>query len=316
MITQLLKKMASPIRRFLGVDLVLSKQNQLIRELKIQRYQLDRAASYIEFASIDEARMRGSQKYKNFNNIISLLTPMDVAEAEYRRVGQDYDGGYVMLDDILSHKVDAAYSFGISNDVSWDEDIANLGIEVYMYDHTIDKLPKQNSRFHFFKKGVTGDPEEVGLSTLTNLLIRNDHQDSKNLILKMDIEGYEWSVFNETSNDVIGQFSQIVIELHGLNPNKTKEELFEIIEALKKINETHQSIHVHANGECPVSWLGEMALPHLLEVTYIRRSDYADRLVENTRTFPTEIDQPTFPWLPDVDLGMFTAKTDEKLPIR
>ncbi len=89
-----------------------------------------------------------------------------------------------------------------------------------MYDHTIDKLPKYHSRFHFFKEGVTGDPDEAGLETLSNLLRRNGHQASQNLLLKMDIEGYEWAVFEETPSAVIGQFSQIVIELHGLNPNK------------------------------------------------------------------------------------------------
>jgi len=312
MIKQILKKLARPIRRFLGVEQVLQKQNQLIRELQTQRHQLlqlDRVTSYLEFATIDDTRMRESIKYQNFHEMISLLIPMDILGAKYRRVGQDYDGGYIMLDNFSSHKVDAAYSFGISNDVSWDAEIAELGIEVYMYDHTIDKLPKNNSCFHFFKEGVTGDPEEEGLETLTNLVVRNGHQKCENLILKMDIEGYEWSVFEETSSDVIGQFSQIVIELHELNPNRPKTDLSKVLAVLKKINQTHQSIHVHANAIGQVSWLGGLALPHALEVTYIRRSDYADKLVQNTRTFPTKIDQPNSPWLPEIHLEAFTTET-------
>ena len=147
--------------------------------------------------------------------------------------------------------------------------------------------------------------KEEGLETLSNLILRNGHEKSENLILKMDIEGYEWGVFEETSSDVIGQFSQIVIELHGLNPKKSNNELSKILSSLSKINKTHQSIHVHANGHCAVSWLGKTALPSVLEVTYVRRSDYVDRLVKNTRMFPTKIDQPTFSWLPDVPLGGF-----------
>jgi hypothetical protein len=316
MIKKLIKRFAQPFRKFLGTEEVLhmlqQQQQQLKRALKTQQHQLDRAISYLEFTTTDDARMRESNKFQNFHEIIPLLTPMDILGAKYRRVGQDYDGGYIMLDDFSSRKIDAAYSFGISNDVSWDEEIAELGIDTYMYDHTIEKLPKHNSRFHFFKEGVTGNPEEEGLETLSNLIGRNGHETSENLILKMDIEGYEWSVFEETPSDVIGQFLQIVIELHGLDPSRSKADLSQVLSVLKKINQTHQSIHVHENGYCPISWLGELALPNLLEVTYIRRADYVDRLVQSTRTFPTEIDQPTFPWLPDVDLGTFTTETKGK----
>lgn len=282
------------------------------QELTTQKHKLDRATSLLEFSTIDDKRMRESTKVQNFHEIIPLLSPMDITGAKYRRVGRDYDGGYVMVDDSFS-KVDAAYSFGISDDVSWDEEIAGLGIDVYMYDHTISKLPKENSRFHFFREGVTGDPREEGLETLSNLIDRNGHKEFKNLLLKMDIEGYEWSVFEETPSSVMSQFSQIVIELHGLIPSRTKADLSKVLSVLQKINRTHQSVHVHANGHCPISWLGDLVLPHLLEVTYIRRVDYADKLVKNTRTFPTHIDQPTFPWLPDVPLGTFTiAKNGEE----
>lgn len=54
------------------------------------------------------------------------------------RIGRDYDGGYLMLNVFHGN---IAYSFGINDDVSWDEDVANRGYEVYLYDHTIDALP-------------------------------------------------------------------------------------------------------------------------------------------------------------------------------
>jgi hypothetical protein len=311
MIKKLMKKFGHAVRRFLGVEQALEtlrQQQELLRKaLKSHQHQLDSATSYLEFATIDDARMRASSTFQNFHEIIALLTPMDVSGAQYRRVGKNFDGGYVMLNDAALRNVAAAYSFGIARDVSWDEEIAGLGIDIYMYDHTIEKLPKQNPRFRYFKEGVTGDPEEEGLETLSNLIRRNGHEESENLILKMDIEGHEWSVFAETPSAVIGQFVQIVIELHGLVPSRSTAELSRSLSVLKKINQTHQSVHVHANGYCPISWFGGQALPNVLEVTYVRRADYAGRLAPNTRTFPTEIDQPTFPWLPDVNLGTFAS---------
>ena len=124
----------------------------------------------------------------------------------------------------------------------------------------------------------------------------------------MDIEGYEWSVFEETASEVLGQFSQIVVEFHGLSPYKSKARISRLKSILNKINDTHQSIHVHANGHTAVHWLGDLVIPQLLEVTYVRRQDYSDRFTKNLRTFPTEIDQPTFPWLPEVQLGKFTTE--------
>jgi hypothetical protein len=35
----------------------------------------------------------------------------------------------------------AAHSFGIAEDVSWDATIAERGMDVFMYEHTSDKLP-------------------------------------------------------------------------------------------------------------------------------------------------------------------------------
>lgn len=316
MIKKILKIAAQLIRRFLGVSQILDQmQNQISDQmpkqqvmLHTQKHLLDRAVSYLEFAKIDDERMKASNRYRHFHKIIPLLSPMDIFEAKYRRVGRDYDGGYIMLDDFSSLSIDAAYSFGISNDVSWDEDIAGLGIDIFMYDHTIEALPKKHPRFHFLKKGVTGKPSGEGLETLSTLVAENGHQQSKNLILKMDIEGDEWSVIKETTSDVLNQFLQIVIELHGLDPSGTPASVTRIVSALEKINQTHQSIHVHANGFCNISWLGELTLPHNLEVTYVRRSDYGDQFIPNSRTFPTKIDRPTFPWLPDVYLGPFTVK--------
>jgi hypothetical protein len=77
----------------------------------------------------------------------------------YVRMGKKFDGGYVMLDSFNRQNVDAAYSFGIDNDVSWDLDMARRGIDVFMFDHTISKLPRDHTKFHFFKGRGYWTPE-------------------------------------------------------------------------------------------------------------------------------------------------------------
>lgn|SRR5262245_19511311 len=74
---------------------------------------------------------------------------MNAAGSSYVRVGNNYDGLYVMLDDFARTAVDAAYSFGIVDDAPSEEAVASRGIDVFIYDHTIRRLPKQHAKCHY-----------------------------------------------------------------------------------------------------------------------------------------------------------------------
>ncbi len=297
------QKFLSFSRRLLGTEQILKRQEQQ------QQYQLKMLfilGNALKYSLADPEKVKTTTAYKRCAEIVSLLSPMDVKGQNYVRVGRDCDGGYVMLDDFQKEKVDAAYSFGIGGDASWDEAIANRGIDVFMFDHLIDRLPKRHLKFHYFKTGVTGYERGTNLKTLSELIAENGHATRKNLIMKMDVEGREWDIFKEAASEVIGQFSQLVVEFHGLSSAAYGQKHLSIVNVLKKINQTHQSIHVHANNISAPLWIGKLVLPDLLEVTYIRRADVKDKLIANIRQFPTEIDRPNFEGWPDLYLGNFS----------
>jgi len=271
-----------------------------------QQQQLLALGNGLKYFFTDPEAVKATTTYKRCAQIVSLLSPMDLEGAKYSRVGKDFDGGYVMLDDFQSGAVDAAYSFGIGNDVSWDVEIADRGIDVFMYDHTIDSLPKQHPRFRYFKLGITGEKKGEDLRTLDDILAKNGHSQCKNLIMKIDIEGCEWDVFRQADVSIIGQFSQIVIELHGLiEAAYDPKALDTFVGVLGKINKTHQSVHVHANGSSIPLLIGGLVMPDVMEVTYVRRHDEKYNFVPNARQFPTELDQPTLQGGCDVYLGRF-----------
>lgn len=268
-----------------------------------QRELLLSLGNAMKWTTMEPDEVKSTMPYRRCSELIALLTPMEIRHLI--RVGRDFDGGYVMVDDLT--RIDAAYSFGINDDVSWDEAIAGRGIEVYLYDHTIEKLPKENPRFHFFNKGLTGHKKGEQLGTLEEFIAANHHQESRNLLLKMDIEGCEWDVFHQTSSATISQFSQIVLEFHRLTPFTAEASHEQKIKVLTKLAETHQCVHVHANGASVPVWIGGLVLPSLLEVTYVRRADYTDRLAPVRRRFPTTLDQPTYDKWPDIYLGSFSV---------
>lgn len=299
-----LRKIFRKFSHLLGISIL---QEQLRRVLANQQRVL-KQISYIAASTTDDLEhVKSTLSYKRCAQVISLLSPMDVIGGRYVRVGCEGDGGYVMLDEFARKQIDAAYSFGIGGNVSWDESIAERGIDIYMYDHSIQGLPKQNERFHFFKLGLTGHRPGGNLKTLTSIISDNGHVGNANLILKMDIEGCEWDVFDESESDIINQFSQIVLEFHGLSEDVEDDEHAKQIKILEKLNKTHQVVHVHANSAGYVEYVGPLTLPNLLEVTYARRSDFVGMFSDNSRYFPTELDSSTFPFLPDIPLSGFTT---------
>ena len=82
-----------------------------------------------------------------------------------------------------------------------------MSIDIYMYDHTIDSLPFENTKFHWRKIGICGKYRtNVNLKTLEKLIDENGHKTKKNMILKMDIEHWEWESLADVSEETLNQF--------------------------------------------------------------------------------------------------------------
>ena len=206
-------------------------------------------------------------KMKNDFDIIKLFHPMDITEKKKIRIGIDRDGGYILLDDFKDIKI--AYSFGISREISFDKELADRNIDVYMYDHTISKLPFENKKFHWKKIGLSSIKKK-NMKTLQELLEENGHLNEQNMILKMDIESYEWGVFKELPLNILKQFKYIVGEFHFTNENKNI-----YLNILKKIEITHQIIHLHCNN-CASQILDYYGFQicSLLEITFALKEGF------------------------------------------
>lgn len=236
------------------------------------------------------------EKEEYFELIKKLCAVKRTVGYELVRAGQKYDGGYIMLNDFRNS--DIAYSFGIECDVSWDEWIARRGINVYCYDHTIEQLPKRNRRLHFNKIGIAGnDCKENNLLSMETILKKDQHEKKKGIILKMDVEGAEWDFIHSVSFDVLKQFSQIIFELHEITNINNKEF---IINALQKINKTHQAIWIHANNGGGVEKAGEILMPRVIEVTYANRNRYVFEPTEYNCPLP--IDRPNVKAYKEIEL--------------
>ena len=199
--------------------------------------------------------------------LFHLIYPKKVVGKNRILVGQKSDGCYVLLDDFENIKI--AYSFGISVMIQFDDYLANKGIDVYMYDHTINGLKYNHPKFHWKKIGICGNNERTEqLKTLEDLIKENGHTNEKNMILKIDVEHAEWNALNDLKDEILTQFKYIVIEFHFLKPESEAELYYKV---LKKIKRTHQVFYHRCHGREHIVKFGNNFVCKYLELSYIIR---------------------------------------------
>lgn len=214
-----------------------------------------------------ELKIVSKKKNKTELCLYQFFAPKEVKGKNRILIGDESDGSYVMLDDFQNIKI--AYSIGIDHKIQFDKALADRGINVYMYDHTNDKLPYENEFFHWKKIGLGCNSEKSHkLQTLEDMLTDNGHLNEKNMILKIDIEGNEWKPLNDISMEILKKFKYILIEYHFFNINV---KLF--YNVLKKIYTTHQVFYVHCCPSVGIAVFGNNRFCRAIEVSYIIRTE-------------------------------------------
>lgn len=184
------------------------------------------------------------------------------------RLGDANDGGYILDSDLIS--VDLCLSFGIGDNMRFEEEIANYVDRVFMFDHTIEApiLSKPNMRF--FKKGlgIESDSRFFTLEEVVEMALPfND------AVLKIDVEGAEVDVLSNFPSDGLKHFKQIALELHGLHSLGNDVYFSGLVQTLKNLNSNHVLISAHANNWGKFVILDGVPLPDVLELTYIRKTE-------------------------------------------
>ena len=236
-------------------------------------------------------------------------------ETDLVRLGKKNDGGYAIPKKSFKNS-DFLYSFGLNDDFSFEEQFyANSKSKIICYDHAVSykffiknfllgdfksfikyfnhiKFFNGNDKIHkkkyiapvgtyntYFKKE---DIEDL------NLILQNPT--SKNLFLKIDIEGSEYRIF-----DQLIKYSQymtgLVMEIHDCDLNIIKIRHF--IENIKL-----DLVHIHVNHS---DFVSPSKFPRALELTF-SPNEYNKILDDNDKKFPIDLDQPNNPNFPDLPI--------------
>ena len=243
---------------------------------------------------------------------------------DLKRLGRNQDGGYVVS---LNSVINSNYliSFGLGLDWSFELDYLELNKKgrVLIYDHTINfktflypliKCVKRfltlrknikevkgrlNDLFSYYtfinKKKVNYFSKKIGKvaskkdESLKNILQKNPL--IKKFILKVDIEGSEFSIIDDIihfSNNI----NMLIIEFHDLDRQEKK-----FHKEILKLTNHFDIIHIHGNNHCNINNYG---LPIAVELTLLNKN-YNLKKVEEKVSFPLkELDYPNNPELEDI----------------
>ena len=229
--------------------------------------------NYMELDNLfkDDKRYDGARNclvQPDFNSscLYNYLSTKKVKGKTRILLGGKKSTSYVMIDEFDGIKI--AYSFGIGAPdwyIEFDKELADRNIDVYMYDHTIDKIAYENPKFHFHKIGLTGkDKKNPMLKSLEEILKENGHLNEKDMILKVDIEYSEWESFIDFPEELLKKFRFLLFEFHFAN-----KDLDIYAKVLAKLSKYHQAFYVHCVNCGNVVQIGDIRICSALEVSYI-----------------------------------------------
>jgi len=159
-----------------------------------------------------------------------------------------------------------------------------------MADASVEGPPMCHQKFLFEKKflDVYDDDTHIRLDSLirrgTPIVGGADR------ILQMDIEGAEYKVLMDASDDVLASFRLMIIEFHNLDGMFSKLP-FDFIQAtFKKLLRFHSVIHIHPNNVCEPTIRKGVAIPPVMEFTFYR-TDFLPTHRRPVTCFPHPLDR-------------------------
>lgn len=214
------------------------------------------------------------------------------------RLGGDYDGGYLVPDDLEGIKY--SFSPGVSVIANFELDCLKRGIISFLADYSVDMPPVNLPGCHFLKKfvGAYNDEKTITLEKWISESLPPDYKED--LMMQMDIEGAEYETLLATPDSILEKFRIIVVEFHNFHHLDNKPHYNLVNATIEKIRERFEPVHLHANNFEKVANVNGVLMPNAIEVTFLRK----DRVTYNKRlrVLPHVLDLPNNPQWADVEL--------------
>lgn len=217
----------------------------------------------------------------------SLIGKLHPQETEHGliRFGPDGDGGYLIPDDLSG--IGACFSPGVHTVSRFEVRCANIGMQVFLADHSVQCPTESHVLFHFSKKFIGAISDEVFM-TMDDWVSSVYSSREDDLLLQMDIEGFEYETILNMSDGILKRFRIIVIEFHDLDQLWNRPFFAIASRVFVKLLQTHTCLHIHPNNRYKGKVRNGISIPPLMEFTFLR----TDRIERQNpaKIFPHKLD--------------------------
>lgn len=232
---------------------------------------------------------------QNASEVWGQLRPVKTEHKLIRVGSQDGDGGY-LLPDVLP-TIDGVFSAGIGENSDFEFHLAEVSsLQVDCLDASITSMAHQHRNFRFVRKFL-GASTTYEFITLDDWLTGSE-QGGLNMILKIDIEGFEYESLLMSSRESLNRFKILVIELHSLEQLGSRLGKHLLQNFVSKITTNHTVVHAHANNVGGEWSFPGWKVPAGLEVTLLRNDAIATR--QGFAQLPHSLDRKCVRDKPDV----------------
>lgn len=218
---------------------------------------------------------------------------------ELVRIGGIDDGGYLLPNDL--EDIAACFSPGVAETASFEMDLQQKkGIGSHLADYSVDHPPMNFKPNSFTKKYIGTVNNDVYMTLDKWVREQNEFATGKDLILQMDIEGWEYPTLLSVSDEILKRFRVIVLEIHDIE-SWGHPPFFRMVDAFfSKLLQHFHVMHNHPNNFCGVINMGGFEAPRVIEITLLRKDrsealGYCDK-------FPHPADAPNVTSYKDLPL--------------
>ena len=234
------------------------------------------------------------------NEVLDLIRLLQPKPSYFNalRVGPNGDGGYVVPEDLID--IQYAFSPGCNNAWEFEYHLGEeWGIKSFMLD-VQEKKPLNLTPLQSYRNGWLDSVNLENHLTLDEWICREGISHTSELLLQMDIEGFEYKCLMALDLKTLQRFKILIIEFHNLNWLMNKPFFDNLVEPVfTRILNDFYVFNVHANNGGKEWQIKNFKFPDTLEITFHRK----DRLnIKNVKNSNVDLNFPNIEGKKDISV--------------